>query len=609
MITVQDQGDGRTWRRQGVWRPAFHWGEQGWRLLPVDHQGWHQPRGLFGRDNAEQASGLGLQWEPKKIRQGSERVLGQWHQRGSSGAGGGEHAFPVDHGEQEGEASGAVRAAAMGFKDPLHESWIHQVGDGVSALLDELLQAWIAVPLGAEVVGDVAGSPHGRGPVQRWCLGEHATSIEAVLLRKLQQVGTVAGNGMAVPVGAQLPVAGKVPDGIDPAAAMEGGAPIAGGPVHADAVGIEIGHPLLKVIAGQPRQELAVAVARELFGPLGAAMDIQLGSKFGGQMLQFIGFEAGMAIKFQAPEFMQGRHRGQGREVSEPAAVEIVGAGEFTEGAHKEGRLRGEVGLEGIEIGVPVPGGFGAVGDGGDGGRVAEEIIQAQPDQIMLQPEGGGNPASHLNIGGLAAAHGDQMGLDALAQHGAEDHPGIKTAGEGKVGIGSRPGGHRLVEGLHGCIGIGRAFPDRVHIGGGLQRDGPIAEQKDAARGNAMDGRMEGGIAGEVLQLAEIAQGRPVPLPGKATVLQDFVDLVAMKEAAILQGVEVVHRPHGGGDDGAGIGLGENECIFTFQIGKGASTVLPEKLPQGGFILETVSKNLNRKIGACWIHLAVRILD
>ena len=176
---------------------------------------------------------------------------------------------------------------------------------------------------------------------------------------------------------------------------------------------------------------------------------------------------------------------------------------------------------------------------------MGEEFLEVQVDQLVGQIEAPGHVAGHLDVGGLLPSHGDQMGSQPLVQHRGQDHPGIESAGKGQVGLVPRQPEHGGVECRDGGVRVsgGRRYPVEDRLG--VERHAAIGEMQDAAGGDAMDLRVECLVVGQVLQLAEIAQGLPVPAPVQAAATQDLRHLVAMEEATVVLGEVIVGGPNG----------------------------------------------------------------
>ena len=216
-----------------------------------------------------------------------------------------------------------------------------------------------------------------------------------------------------------------------------------------------------------------------------------------------------------------------------------------------------------------MPGGLGAVGEAGDLLALFQHLRQIDPHQVVLEAEAGGDGPRHLHIRTGVGPHGDQMGFDPLPQQGGEDHPRIESPREGEVGRFSRQAAHLFIEGRHGPIRIARAAAQTIDGSAAVDLDLTAAEAEHAAGGHAADVGMEGGVAGEVLQLAEVAQGLPVPPPGQLGLAQDVHETAAVGEPAggpAGQRVVVVHRPHRGGDDRAALGALVHQGVFAAQV-------------------------------------------
>jgi hypothetical protein len=86
-----------------------------------------------------------------------------------------------------------------------------------------------------------------------------------------------------------------------------------------------------------------------------------------------------------------------------------------------------------------------------------------------------------------------------------------------------------------------------------------------------MDIWMQGGIVGEIFELAEITKGLPVPRPIQSSSGENVNNAASVhKTRSTLAGlgIEVVHRPDRRGDDRAKSLILQDQCVFTPQIAK-----------------------------------------
>ena len=378
------------------------------------------------------------------------------------------------------------------------EGRVHQVVDQGEMVVQEILEQRLAVPGGALVIAHVGRAPHRGGPVQGRGPAQHPAAVEPVLLGELQEIGAVARNGEAVPVGSQFPAFRQIPDGFDPGTAVEGRAPGTRGPVHGDAVGVEVGHPLLEVVAGQTTEETVVTERRQPGGSPADALGIEFAGQLRRQAAEFCLLEGGMPAQLEGPEAGQGEGGNTIRQQAEGTAIEVVAAGELSQGSHEKGCSRWDRRLQGIHIGMPVPGRLGAVGESGDGEAMTQKVIELQPDQVVREVEVSGDPAGDLHVRAGIRPHRDQMGTDAEAEHRSENHSGIESPREGEEGGVSGPGLHRTVQRLHRLGCRGRPAGEFVEADAAVQPElaAGAVEVNKAARRNLVDVRMEAGVAG-----------------------------------------------------------------------------------------------------------------
>jgi hypothetical protein len=176
---------------------------------------------------------------------------------------------------------------------------------------------------------------------------------------------------------------------------------------------------------------------------------------------------------------------------------------------------------------------------------VGKEVIEIEVDQLVGQIKALGDAAGHLDVCRLLPPHRDQMGAQSLSQHRRQDHPGIEPAREGEIGLLPRQPEHCGVERFDGGVRVRGGRRDPVEDRLGAERHVAVGEMQDAAGRDPMDLRVKRLVVRQVLQLAEIAEGLPVPAPLQAAAAQDLRHLVAMEEAAVVLGVVVVRGPDG----------------------------------------------------------------